>query len=349
MNIFDLMRQSKNFALNGAQTLDALGLLEEELSEALNLYWNTAENILRRSGINLAKKSISFLKLENNFFSALFLYSYHRAGIPRGRRVLYAALNHCLRGMVTGCDNILDDEYKKTLETDLPAGATRFRSIIDIMASDRVMFSILMAAYGRNELSFEQVLKASTASLHALTASGIQESTEERGIQSMLSPQDILSKVHHYKTGLLFNCPWGIPGVLEQLNPETVTPLQEGLYRIGIGCQIMDDMVDLGRDMRETRHNYVASLIYHGGGQARWRELQEKASAEPEELGKATLLFDFQPALEESARMANHYLREGLTGLFDERHRLFALEPALAFLYKRIGTGHFMAAAGLPA
>ena len=95
-----------------------------------------------------------------------------------------------------------------------------------------------MAACGRNELSSEQVLKASTASLHALTASGIQESTEEQGIQSILTPQDILNKVHHYKTGLLFNCPWGIPAVLEQLNPGTVAPLQQALYRIGIGCQI---------------------------------------------------------------------------------------------------------------
>jgi len=348
MNIFELMRQSKSLIQNSSQALDALGLLEEELSEALSLYWATAQDILRGSGIILAEKSAGFLQLENNFFSALFLYSYHRAAIPRGRRVLYAALNHCLRGMVTGCDNILDDEYKKTLETDLPADATRFRSIIDIMASDRAMFSILMAAYGRNELSSEQVLKASTASLHALTASGIQESTEERGIQSILTPQDILSKVHHYKTGMLFNCPWGIPEVLEQLKPAAVAPLQEALYRIGIGCQILDDMVDLGRDTRETRHNYVASLIYHGSGQAQWRKLQKKAAAEPKDQETATLLLDFPPALNESARMARSYLLEGLTGLFDGRHR-FAVEPALAFLYSRIGTGHFMSAAGTPA
>jgi hypothetical protein len=343
MNIFDLMRQSKSMAMHNEKVSDALGLLEEELAEALSLYWNTAQTILSGSGIALAEKPAGFLQLENNFFSALFLYSYHRAGLPRGRRVLYAALNHCLRGMVTGCDNILDDEYKKTLETDLPAGATRFRSIIDIMASDRVMFSILMAAYDRGELSTGQVLQASTASLHALTASGVQESTEERGIQSILAPQDVLSKVHHYKTGLLFNCPWGIPAVLEQLNPETVAPLQEALYRIGIGCQIMDDMVDLGRDTRESRHNYVASLVYHND-RARWQLLQEKAAAEPSEQERAALLLDFPAALEESVRMARRYLQEGLYALFDERHR-FAIEPALEFLYRRIGTAHFIAAA----
>jgi hypothetical protein len=347
MNIFELMRQSKSLMQHGGQVIDALGLLEEELSEALNLYWSTAQDILSGSGINLLEKPEGFLKLENNFFSALFLYSYHRAGITRGRRVLYAALNHCLRGMVTGCDNILDDEYKKTLETDLPAGAKRFRSIIDIMASDRALFSILMEAYAKNELSSGQVLKASRASLHALTASGIQESTEEQGIQSILTPQDILSKVHHYKTGLLFNCPWGIPAVLEKLNTATVAPLQDSLYRIGIGCQILDDMVDLGRDVRSMHHNYVTSLIYHSSGHAQWQLLQEKAAAETDHQEKATLLLDFPPVLKEAAHAARSYLLEGLTALFDEQHQ-FAVEPALAFMYRRIGTEHFMAVAGSP-
>lgn len=348
MNIFDLMRHSKSPVLHAGAVADALSLLEEELAEALSLYWETAENILRGSGINLAHKPPGFLKLENNFFSALFLYSYHRAGIARQRRILYAALNHCLRGMVTGCDNILDDEYKQTLATDLPEGATRFRSIVDIMASDRVMFSILMAACNRHELSPVQVLEASTASLHALTASGIQESTEEQGIQSIQPPRDVLSKVHHYKTGLLFNCPWGIPEVLETLSAQAVAPLKQALYQIGMGCQIMDDMADLGRDIREARHNYVASLIFHHAGPDQWRRLQEKAAAEPVDLKKATLLLEFPPALQESARVAQTYLQEGLAALFDESHR-FALEPALTFLYQRIGTTHFMEAAKISA
>ena len=344
MNIFDLMRQSTGTPGSGEP--DALGLLGDELAEALSLYWNSAQEILAGSGITLLEKPNGFLKLENNFFSAIFLYSFHRAGIPRDRRVLYAAFNHCLRGMVTGCDNILDDEYKKTLETDLPAKATRFRSIIDIMASDRVLFSIAMAACARNELTQEQVLRASTASLHTLTVSGIQEASEEQGIGSILTPEDILSNVHHYKTGLLFNCPWGIPSVLEQLNSDIVIPLQQALYNIGMGCQIMDDMVDLGRDTRRARHNYVTALIYHNAETDLWRQLQEKAQAEPEDQERATLLLDFPEALDASARLAQRYLFDGLSALFDQQHQC-AVQPAIAFLYTRIGTGHFMAAAGL--
>ncbi|MEI6126983.1 MAG: polyprenyl synthetase family protein [Pseudomonadota bacterium] len=345
MSFFELMRRSKNLILLSGQVRDAFGLLEEELSEALSRYWSTAQDILQASGITLLEKPAGFLKLENNFFSALFLYAYHRANIPRVRRIMYAGLNHCLRGMVTGCDNILDNEYKKTLDTDLPADAERFRSIIDIMVSDRVLFGMLMEAYGRSELSFDQVLKASTASLHALTASGIQESTEEHGVRSILLPQEVLARVHHYKTGLLFNCSWAIPSVIEALSPDTIAPLKEALYRIGIGCQIMDDMVDLERDAREKHHNYVASLVYHESGREQWQQLWEKAEASPGEQGKATLLLEFPQALAESARVARTYLQQGLAALFDEQHQ-FAVEPALAFLYRRIGTGHFMAAAG---
>ncbi len=344
MKIFDILRGSAGLALHAGEAADALVLLERELTEGLSLYWETADEILRGSGIKLASMPEGFLKLENNFFSALFLYSYHRAGIARQRRVLYVAVNHCLRGMVTGCDNILDDEYKPTIETDLPAGASRFRSVIDIMASDRILFSILMAARGGGELTDGQVLLASRASLHALTASGVQESSEELGVSSILKPEDILAKVHHSKTGLLFNCPWGVPSVLERIDPGVTGPLQRSLYLTGIGCQIMDDMVDLGRDVRQARHNYVASLIFHNGGPERWRELQEKAAPEQPEQGDPALLLDFPDALRASAAAARAHLREGLTGLFGQKHG-FAVEPAMAFLYKRIGTTRFMEAA----
>ena len=56
----------------------------------------------------------------------------------------YVAANQCLRGMVTGCDNLLDDEYKMTLGTDLPLMAGSSDPILDIMVSDRVLFEILL-------------------------------------------------------------------------------------------------------------------------------------------------------------------------------------------------------------
>lgn len=105
---------------------DPFTLLEDELHDALSLYWEAATRILEGSGIQLIQPEIKAFALRKQFFSALFLYSYHQADISPPRRILYAAANQCLRGIVAGCDNLLDDEYQKTLETDLPTKATRF-------------------------------------------------------------------------------------------------------------------------------------------------------------------------------------------------------------------------------
>jgi len=110
------------------QRVDPFAKLEDELFAALSLYWSKADDILNGSGITLLGPGDDFFSLEKNFFSALFLYSYHRANISKQRRIFYSAINQCIRGLVTGCDNILDDEYKKTLETDLPQHGVKFRS-----------------------------------------------------------------------------------------------------------------------------------------------------------------------------------------------------------------------------
>ena len=195
---------------------DPFLLIESELREGLGLYWESASRILDGSGTILMNPTESYFALKNNFFSLLFLYSYYRAGIGGARRILYVAINQCLRGMVTGCDNILDDEYKKTLETDLPEGGTRFRSVLDIMVSDRVLFNILLNAMEKDNLPPELVLKAGTLSLQALLRSGVQEAGEEAGVNHILTPEEVLQSVHHYKTGLLFQAPWQIPQLLEK-------------------------------------------------------------------------------------------------------------------------------------
>lgn len=87
----------------------------DELHEALFLYWDIATQILNKSGINVIAPTPEYFSVERNFFSALFMYSYFRAGISKSRRILYAAVNQCLRGMVTGCDNILDNDRPRLM------------------------------------------------------------------------------------------------------------------------------------------------------------------------------------------------------------------------------------------
>lgn len=344
MNILEQINYIKHQVV-GAIEPNPFEILEEELSSALSLYWSTALRILRGSGINLLDPIPEYFSLENNFFSALFLYTYHKANIPKQRRVLYAAVNQCLRGMVTGCDNILDDEYKKTLDTDLPLTGTRFRSILDIMVSDRVLFEILSRHCQTEGVTPERALTASAASLQALTRSGAQEATEEGGVVKRLRPDEVLHDVHHYKTGVLFQSPWAVPAVIEKVDEKIVSSVKEALYRIGMGCQIMDDMVDLPKDFQQGRHSYVISLIYHDQDPEEWTRLETRLTSDLGQEESGDLLFEFGRARRTAVKAARNFLELGTEALFGERHQ-YLVKPTISFLSKRIGADRFMSDLG---
>jgi hypothetical protein len=338
VNIYngDVENRSDQFSL-----FDSLYNLQGELTAGLSLYWETAAGILEGSGVKLIEPEPRYYSLEANFFTTIFLYSFYKAKIPSSRRVLYTAVNQCLRGMVTGCDNILDDEYKKTLDTDLPEQGTRFRSVLDIMVSDRVLFEILLNGSASNEITYEQALAASRASLTALTKSGVQEASEEGGIGHRIRPEEVLSSVHHYKTGMLFQCPWAVPKIIEDLGPEVIEPITDALYRIGMGCQVMDDMVDLPRDLREKRHNYVASLIYHGSDSQSHERLEEWARADHSVGNGTDLLLEFPNAVQLASETALDYLEKGASTLFTGSDRRI-VQPTISFLKRRLGADFFL-------
>ncbi len=334
----------RNEPTDGARTQRALGplaTLGDELSEALSLYWSTAEKLLRDSEVQLHRPRPEYFAIESNLFSALFLYSYLQAGIDRSRRVFYSAVNQCLRGMVTGCDNLLDDEYKQTLDTDLPREATRFRSVLDIMVSDRVLFDLLLDSHQRGELTDAKLRSASAISLHGLLSSGVQEAGEEAGITDRLSPDEVLGTVHHYKTGLLFQSPWSLPALLEDIDAEILDRTNRALYQLGIGCQILDDMVDLARDLRMKRHNYAASLIYHDSDHGEQAHLQNWLQELPAGENQSDLLLAFPRARQRAARKARDCLDAGMRDLFMEEHLQLA-QPVVEMLIERIGADRFM-------
>jgi hypothetical protein len=310
-----------------------LSTLEAELQTGLKRFWSAAATTLEGSTIQLIPPDQAMLSLANNFFSALFLYSYYRSDIPTERRILYAAVNQCLRGMVTGCDNLLDDEYKITLKTDLPQQAHRFRSVLDIMVADRALFALLSTYCRDNGLPAELAVQACNASLQALALSGKQEASEEGGISGRLTPGQILSDIHHYKTGILFQSTWVIPRLFEDNLSQKNLSAQQALYQIGIGCQLLDDSMDLFVDVREHRHNYVASVIVHEEPRQVQEHLQSAISANHSQNS----FYKAYPDL--AARMrskAMTILEQGLSGLFLDRHQQ-AIRPAAAFIAQRIG------------
>jgi len=317
-----------------------ISLLQDELREGLTLYWNCANEILDKSKIKLNPPSENYFSMENNFFSALFLYSYYREGISRSKRVLFAAVNQCLRGMVTGCDNILDNEYKKTLDTDLPINATKFRSILDIMVSDRALVSIMHKGYLDGEFTLDSILSANRASLHGLLKSGVQEASEENGAGDILEPEEILHRIHPQKTGILFQVPWVLPELTEGINQEFLEEIKEGLFYIGMGCQVMDDMVDLAMDTRMNRHNYIISLIWHGENSLEKEFLKPYFTRESSGEDDPNLLFNFPDAIKASTQKALSLLKKGTELVFDQKHK-FMVNYSIDFFAKRIGAHRF--------
>ena len=314
-------------------TIDEIKALEAELRAGLERFWEVAAAILQEGVVRLVPPEAAMFSLKRNFFTTLFLYSYYRAGIPAERRILYTSVNQCLRGMVTGCDNLLDDEYKMTLETNLPPQAHRFRSVLDIMVADRILFTLLTRHCRQQELDVELAIQAGAVSLRALARSGAQEASEEGGIGERLTPDQILDQVHRYKTAMLFQSTWAAPSVFEgELTPAARTA-QQALYDIGIGCQILDDIVDLVADLRDRRHNYVASALLHQEDAGAWRRLNELAVKDAD---ADCLYAEFPDFRSRMTAVALGHLEGGLHALFFDRHR-HLVRPAAAFIAERIG------------
>lgn len=311
-----------------------LATVESELQAGLLRFWSAAGATLANSSITLQQPNQDALSLKRNFFSTLFLYSYLCSEIPSERRILYAAINQCLRGMVTGCDNLLDDEYKVTLETDLPHQAYRFRSVLDIMVSDRVLCSLLAEYCSTHNLSADLIIRGGNATLQALALSGRQEADEEGGVsEQRLSPEQILQHIHHYKTGILFQCTWAIPELIEPDMSPRMLKARQSLYQIGIGCQLLDDIVDLFVDMKEQRHNYAASVIQHRHPPSVHKHLKETLA---KDLPQSAFYAAWPELYQQLRAEAMHPLEQGLSSLFLDRHQQI-VKPAAGFIAQRIG------------
>jgi hypothetical protein len=201
-----------------------------------------------------------------HFFSSLFLAIYRTAGVPRERRLFYGVLNHAIRGIVTGTDNLLDDEYKEMLPLAFPERATRFKSVMHILLFDRILFSLIDEAVAAGLIDRVQSRVISREVFGAMVPIGAEEATEEGGVCGVLSPAEILASVHMYKGGNLLRLAFVAPLFLE--TGEIGVRLQtadRGIFSIGMALQVIDDLTDFYDDLRDRRHNYLVSTIQHEG------------------------------------------------------------------------------------
>lgn len=202
---------------------------------------------------------------QKNFFSTLFLSIYRALNIPYSRRIVYGIINHSIRGIVTGTDNLLDDEYKELLPLRFSEGATRFKSVMHILLFDRFLFRVVDEAVRDGLITAEQKTLVQQKIFAAMVLIGEEEATEEGGVAGVLTPEEILSSVHMYKGGNLLRLAFIAPLILEkELRPE-LELADRGIYSIGMALQVIDDLTDFYSDILRQNHNYLVSSIYHEG------------------------------------------------------------------------------------
>ena len=198
-----------------------------------------------------------------NIFSTLFQSVYHLMDIPAPRRLLYGKLIHLFRIWVTSADNLLDDADKVVVPMVMPGSARVMRQVVAVMAADRILADILNEAVAASVLAPAQRDDLARESLRRLLPSAAQEATEEGGITTRPPPDEVLHVIHRLKTGLLFNVAFVGPEIVEPAGSVRAARLRAALMDFGLGCQVLDDIRDLARDLIEQRHNYVLSMLAH--------------------------------------------------------------------------------------
>jgi hypothetical protein len=228
-------------------------------------------------------KRLSYI--QRNFFSILFLTLYRSLSIPPERRIFYGTINHSVRGIVTGTDNILDDEYKEMLPIRFPEGARRFKSVMHILLFDRFLFLVLEDARAKGLLSGEEMQAVNRELFNAMVPIGEEEATEEGGVTTILPPDEILHSVHMHKGGNLLRLAIVAPLIVETDLRERLSFVDRGVYSIGMALQVIDDLTDFLTDIRDRRHNYLVSSIRHEGSPEERKHLEALLSAALTESG----------------------------------------------------------------
>lgn len=234
-----------------------------ELQARLAPYLASPDDTPAAYAVRPAPLPAANLGWRKNIFSTLFQSVYHLMDVPAPRRLLYGKLIHLFRIWVTSADNLLDGEDKEVVPIAMPGRARVMRQVVALMAADRVLADVLDDAVAQGAISPAQCGELARESLRRLLPSAAQEATEEGGIAVRPPPEEVLGVIHRLKTGLLFNLAFVGPEIVEPATFARTVRLREALMDFGLGCQLLDDVRDLARDLLERRHNYVLSVLAH--------------------------------------------------------------------------------------
>ncbi|MFO0753235.1 MAG: hypothetical protein U0411_07930 [Thermodesulfovibrionales bacterium] len=306
--------------------------------------------VLRRMGVLLDKKYRARPKappgpvryVQRNVFSILFLAIYRSLGIVPERRLLYGVVNHSIRGIVTGADNLLDDEYKELLPLAFPETAVRFKSVMQILLFDRFLFGVLDDAAESGMIAKAERDNVHLGIFSALVPIGEREAGEEGREIEILPPDELLSSIHMYRGGNLLRLAFIAPRILEKDSRPALEKADEGVYRIGLALQVIDDLTDFYEDIRGQKNNYLVSFISFEGTEKEKRSLEGileergRAGAPVETLFSASVAEVMERAIGEA--LQGFALLAGAGFWLDRRQAL----DLIRFLFRVRGVGSLL-------
>jgi hypothetical protein len=284
----------------------------------------TDEKIPESHKVTMGKLTRDHLSFRKNVFSTLFLAVYHALEFKPAQRLLFGQFNQLFRVWVTSADNILDNEDKVTLPIQFPHESKLMVNIVALMTADRVLHQLLSQALDRKVVTREQAEAIERGTLQVLLPSAAQEASEEAGVETRPPPEEVLNTIHRFKTGILFHIPFlgpDIVGVPSDMQTR-MDGLKTGLMDFGLGCQALDDIRDMGRDLVEKRHNLLLSTLASETPET-YDELLETPTAKiPDRLYS-----QFPELTRKTAEYGQNQIRSGLDRLGKNG---LGISPALA-------------------
>ena len=236
----------------------------EVQAEALRDFHKRAVKVLG-SGVPLKPLPSEAFDLERNLFSVLFLILMRKLGLRGEKLALYAVVTHCLRALVTGCDNILDGEYKEVLPFPEKDGGGNMKSVFLLMAAQGILSDLAMETLDTGLLNREQAGSLIPSVMHVLAESGMEELEEEALTEDgeYPDPDDMIDNYLYRKTGRLFESPVRILVLMGEIDPSEAKEIISTLSGFGMGCQLLDEINDYGEDLDAGGYNMVSALVYH--------------------------------------------------------------------------------------
>jgi hypothetical protein len=263
--------------------------------------------------------------LQEYFFLILFRSIFASIGMSEERLRFYTELNFCIKGTITAADNIFDDQAKTLLPLADKSGP-RFLSILQLMAFERLLRTVLDRGEAAGVVTREQGAAIQKGLLDRMAAIGQLEGSEEGGVADIPPPDEMVEAVHRVRGGALFALAFGAPSLLEEGEVANKLAVAErAVAQLGTAFQIVDDLTDFEFDVGRRSHNLLVSQIHHRGSG------RERAAFRPFWTGKAMEVGDVEALFSESARavLERAYLEarasfKGLQGVG------FWFDPALA-------------------